>query len=718
MDITQLMATTTECTNFSLTDFMPLPSISDNFFNIESLINSYHPKLTILPDAKEMLKHRLLILLFEFILRSECLFKIKKGKEKLKELMIKYVLERELIQNEIIGIKRNCNEHIDLFDNIDNLNNTTDNIENKTTDNNNIVVNEMTIENNTVENNNLKKRKVNEKLFTLNNYFKSYFEKYNFDSLGKIATSYALRNITKYKLKQHNEEEEIVTFFNTEKLMNFILQIFDYNPQIFVKEEDRDPILIFIGYTSILRYFTSEIIQLAGNASKNINSSVLSVHTLSFAITLDEELNKIALNSIYFNEIDLNYFIGSDLKEIPEINLKNNLQNNLENNHLKSDNSLQSDNLFSTIPNELHTLILRYFDNLNNLLKMRLVCKNWNYFILKDKNIWKYLTFHSLIKENIFNSIDSTFTINEMENILQNSLSLPNSPLCENSIYLRILKYFVKQNDWFNIYNLLVKSNLNTKKIICDKIDNYKTAALTDDNSFRVSIFGNGNHFKSIDKDKAIGITKIGGEPDVPTVFCKLSNDYLFIGQINCKEISAFLSARLLPKTGMIYFFINQSKHTPLVLYEDFNQNYNRLKEPEFNLINSNYVTILPLVEAVLFYNELNKNKNSLNDTYNNTIVNEITVSYEKATSYCYCEAVSSSAKTASNTTIVMDSNEERVMDDNDLDVMVLLSANVRLVDNEKKRFVFKIKKNDLKRRLFNRTMLEIGEWDNTSNWF
>ncbi|KAL9652418.1 hypothetical protein ABK040_012073 [Willaertia magna] len=650
-----------DANSFSLIDFME--PFNRDFLNIDKIIKNYHPKLDFLQNAKEMLKHRLLILLFEFILRSECLFKIKKGKEKLKELMIKYVLEREVIQNEIIGIKRNCNEHIDLFDNLKDYNNEI----NKDCKN---------------DKNNLKKRKVNEKLYTLNNYFKSYFEKYNIGELGQYA-----------KLQKLNED------FDTEKLMNFILQHFDYNPQILI-EEDRDPILIFIGLTSILEYFASEIIQLSGNASKDL-CTVFSPFTMNLAITLDEELAKIALNSIYFNEIDLNYFIGSDLKEIPEINLKNNLQNNLQN------NSLQSDNLYSTIPNELHTLILRYFDNLNNLLKMRLVCKNWNYFILKDKNIWKYLTFHSLIKENIFNSIDSTFTINEMENILQNSLTLPNSPLCDNSAYLRILKYFVKQNDWFNIYNLLVKSNLNIKKIICDKIDNYNNNYKNNltDNSFRVSIFGALNHLqsKSIDQH-LVGITKIGGILDAPknklADFCKLSNDYLFIAQINCKEISAFLSARLLPKTGMIYFFINQSKHTPLVLYEDFdniNEPLFKVCDPTFSLVET--MLSFPLKESVL-YNQQKETK-KYNFEYEGT----------KYSMLVPCQTQESYCGACSSTTL----NGERIKKPSavSLDEIILLSTDICLTDSDEqnmKNVTFKIKLNDLKRKLFEKTMLEIIE--------
>ncbi|KAL9644265.1 hypothetical protein ABK040_005726 [Willaertia magna] len=430
-------------TDFSLNDFLGFASTK--YFTIKNF-EEVCDSATILSDVEEKIKQQLMIILYKFIIYSDDLFTIKEGKEELYEMIDNYVIEREKVQDEILGVtSMSVDEQIELFDVVicdDN------NLQNANSQN--------------INNLQQKKRKVTKKEYTLDNYFKTYCLKY-FGKFGPKIYKKVKRDLqntidnyedSKNAYSEEDKEndsdeddiEEIeyryysVLVKDYKSIKELILKSFDYNYYLFDGFYENIN-LLFIGYVIILEYFTELIL--------NYDENIISTRRMELAITKNEELKNTVRNMIYFPEIDLNYLYGSNLNEVPLIN------NNII--------DCNDKNSFCTIPNELHSIILRHFDSFNELLQMRLVCKNWNYLILKDQEIWKHLTYHSLIKERIFTMIDSSFTLQEMEQILQNSLHYCNYKI---STQIRLVKHYFTNNDWFNIYYLLIKSNLNLLKVL------------------------------------------------------------------------------------------------------------------------------------------------------------------------------------------------------------------------------------------------------------
>lgn len=76
-----------------------------------------------------------------------------------------------------------------------------------------------------------------------------------------------------------------------------------------------------------------------------------------------------------------------------------------------------------------------------------------------------------------------------------------------------------------------------------------------------------------IEKEIPIGVSKVGGSPDLPKGWeHPVSKDgllYLFHAQINCEEVASY--QKYLPRKGIIYFFINDEEYAqhPVVLYSD-----------------------------------------------------------------------------------------------------------------------------------------------------
>lgn len=90
----------------------------------------------------------------------------------------------------------------------------------------------------------------------------------------------------------------------------------------------------------------------------------------------------------------------------------------------------------------------------------------------------------------------------------------------------------------------------------------------------------------SEEKNIEIGESKFGGEPDLPihTDWPKYQDESLiFLAQINLKEIQEFYKNDLLPKSGMLYFFISNPENFDLehqVIFSDNLEVENR-KFPE-----------------------------------------------------------------------------------------------------------------------------------------
>ncbi|KAL9644232.1 hypothetical protein ABK040_005693 [Willaertia magna] len=588
---------------------------------------------TLLSDAEEKIKQQLMIILYKLIIYSDCLFTIKKGKEDLYEMIFSYVFEREMVQDYILGVKKRfrINKHLELFDDLQNI---------------------MWQQ---------KKRKVTLKKYTLTNYFETLCLKYFGDFGDEIYQEIEEgleRTITCYEDRMRNSEE---------------------------RKNIED--LLFIGYVIILEYFTKLILQ--NEMPKSVWIETISTHLLELVVNHEAiELVDNVRNMIYFPEIDLNYLYGSNLNEIPLIN------NIIDYN---------DKNTFCIIPNELHSIILRYFDSFSELLRMRLVCKNWNYFILKDQDIWKYLTYHSLIKERIFTMIDSSFTLQEMEQILQNSLHYCNDNI---STQIRLVKHYFTNNDWFNIYYLLIKSNLNLLKVLLKEIQKYFGNNINDNvlnNLFRIGVYNNFIDYRLYDLNyNKYGEIEIFEKPEVSennleqfNIIMANEKDLVFIGQINCKEFSSFLSARYLPKYGVIYFFI-EKKRLENVRYRDGLCSCAKV----FYLNRDNEETeVIPKKEGLLFhYNEKLQ--------YPKFVSGLIEITTEQKTTFCgACSDFDLYNFRFRKIYFSLEEDE------------IMLFARRMILWNEDNYVIFTIKRNDLKNRLFDKTQVRIINFVDYNPW-
>ncbi len=84
------------------------------------------------------------------------------------------------------------------------------------------------------------------------------------------------------------------------------------------------------------------------------------------------------------------------------------------------------------------------------------------------------------------------------------------------------------------------------QKIKLLKLNNYHDAIL---NEMKTDI-----RFDIVDFDGETGTSQIGGQPSLLQALPEAMNNMIFLSQINCKELS---NNNLLPKEGMLYFFIN-----------------------------------------------------------------------------------------------------------------------------------------------------------------
>jgi len=590
-------------THFSLVDFIP-PSCE--FLAVENVLNQVHYDMKILPDAISRLEHIIITIVYRFILDSDNLFHIKPGKEMLCEMIKEYAEERERRYCQVLDSDLFVDPSVEVFDSAS----TTSSSESK-------------------------KRKINEKTYTLNNYFQTLCKKYLPGEVAKHAHNEAVKFVKKKKEEQskpqqvsRKKQSQDDTIIQTdafpvvgqyEQLMELILKNFDCNTAVLV-EEDRSVELVFVGLTAITDYLIAEVVELAGNASRDNMSAVIAVNSLRMAITFDDELKLLMSGLMHVSPFDLSFLYGWDTEELPSVTVSTNKVG-----------------AFHVLPHELHATVLKFFDDAHELMSMRVICKFWNYLILKDQDIWKNLTFHSLIRENIFTTIDSSFTMEEMETILSNSTSSPNN---RKSIHVKMIKHFMENNNWFNINYLLVRKNMMTLNFIRRKMKKYNI--MQDSAEFRLAVYGQTNHLVT-DPMEIIGTSKSGGNPHIHKSkmedFTKLSEKFEFIGQINCKELSPFLSARLLPKTGMIYFFIEGVsclQQQALVLYHDCDtEHLIELKDTKFKT--STMEMLVSLTEGPLF----SSSSDEFEEESFERIGNLLSVTTQRDTSFC--GAISSS---------------------------------------------------------------------------
>lgn len=119
-------------------------------------------------------------------------------------------------------------------------------------------------------------------------------------------------------------------------------------------------------------------------------------------------------------------------------------------------------------------------------------------------------------------------------------------------------------------------------------------------------------------EDIAIGASKVGGAPDLPEDMAHPANEkgelYIFQAQINCEDAAAFQS--YLPRTGMLYFFVNTEEYAekPVILYHNKKEKLKRFTYTEqHNWIDYDHTfSDLRPAKAVAFENAV-----SIPDFYN-----------------------------------------------------------------------------------------------------
>ncbi|KAL9657909.1 hypothetical protein ABK040_015964 [Willaertia magna] len=162
-------------TDFSLNDFLDFSS-TRKYFTIKNFEEAYNTK--VLSGVEEKIKQQLMIILYKFIIYSDDLFTIKEGKEELYEMIDNYVIEREKVQDEILGI----------------------------TILKMLIYKILTIYN---------KRKVTKKEYTLTNYFKTFCLKY-FGKFGpKIYKNF--KHDLEYTIEDYKDKlEKSINTYNEE----------------------------------------------------------------------------------------------------------------------------------------------------------------------------------------------------------------------------------------------------------------------------------------------------------------------------------------------------------------------------------------------------------------------------------------------------------------------------------------------------------------------
>ena len=267
-------------------------------------------------------------------------------------------------------------------------------------------------------------------------------------------------------------------------------------------------------------------------------------------VVADGELNRTVLfHMSHLPIVDCNYFYGTNQVVLPPITVNEKVSSGEYN--------------FTLIPSDLHyTIILKNLSSLEELLAMRLVCKQWNYFIMNDSNVWKRLICNNMISEDLFRFCDSSFTVEELETILgrgRNQIPLHFSQ--------QVINYFYEKNDWKSLYFTLVRRHLT---FIRD-LDEMKSREFFD-KYFQVS--SSIEEYNNSKKKLQIGVTtgllnytdltknpsscddsEIYIPRDAISEFKKLGSNYSLIGVVDFTKFSTFISCRLFPKSGLLYCF-------------------------------------------------------------------------------------------------------------------------------------------------------------------
>ncbi|EFC42767.1 hypothetical protein NAEGRDRAFT_69196 [Naegleria gruberi] len=526
----------------------------DDLFDLNRFTQPIHVGLDLTIEGSRKLGHYLLIIMWRLILKSPMLFRVRDEAKEQVKLLEKFCCQRHEEFREV------CSNHhlfedssVEVFDDMQVWASMRESEENETR-----------------EYEGEKRIKLDaeslSKVYTLSNYFATIVKKYIFGELAKHGTVEIYKFITK--------QNKIALTFKIEELRDMVLKYFEYTPSM-LPLEDQDVKLYFIGMTALLEYLAADMIELGGNAARDARQEYITPSCFEIATSGDAELERTVLFHMnHLPLVDFNYFYGANQTVLPPIDVNEKANSGEEFN-------------FTQLPTELHHTILKNVSSLEELLEMRLVCKQWNYFIMNDNDIWKSLICNNMISEDLFRFCDSTFTVDELETILSRGKDL--KPLHFGQ---QVINHFYEKNDWKSLYFILVRRHLT---FIRD-LDLMKSREFFD-------VFQLDSSVESYDNSKKklqIGITKglfayfnftkhlssrVSSKVYIPkdalSEFLKFGNNYSLVGVIDFSKFSSFISCRLFPKNGLLYCFYHKINQADFLFFENYSLESEQLIEFE-----------------------------------------------------------------------------------------------------------------------------------------
>lgn len=114
---------------------------------------------------------------------------------------------------------------------------------------------------------------------------------------------------------------------------------------------------------------------------------------------------------------------------------------------------------------------------------------------------------------------------------------------------------------------------------------------------------------KKTNSEQRWGRSCFFGCPDLPRKYLsKVSDEEIFIAQINLLELREYNNSYLLPKQGILYFFYDIEKNIPIIRYND----QNKYNEKEFARVDFNEIIDFPydITQEYLIFpqNDISKN--------------------------------------------------------------------------------------------------------------
>ncbi|EFC42374.1 hypothetical protein NAEGRDRAFT_69753 [Naegleria gruberi] len=533
----------------SVIDFFPLDSDEiwsssrshNNIYDLNKILEiMYFRDTSLTKEASRQLEYFLNIMMWTFIIDTPKLFKVKLGKEEYVQMLRKFCIDRHVeFSKQFFNNQLFIGHDVKLLDDQQLATKKADDSYDGE-----------------------KRVKLSGK-FSLHDYFDQLTEKYLPNELKIFAAKETQKNLTSLK----SGENMKLFGINEKKMQDFVLKYFDYSPSI-LREDEQDVNLYFKGIGSILDYLAAEILELSGNQAVDINSPCISSGIMHAAIAADEELRMTVFCHIdMIPLVDMTLFYGYN-QELPSICINQKIDTIA----------------FSNIPSEVHSVILEHFDSQEILLQMRLVCKQWNHFIMNNNLIWKNLTHNSIIAENIFKYCDSTFTLQELDQILERGKYV--KPLHINQ---QVINYFYDQNDWKSLYFLLVGKHLKFMRDLEDMHEedrfakyfqklfrgnngysSYKDLFCNSKKNLLLGIAGTRDMHKKFTKFNQEQVEKTVMIPkDQFEVFSKIGENMFLVALLDFSQYSSFISCRKFPKRGLLYCFYNREENRQIFHYFD-----------------------------------------------------------------------------------------------------------------------------------------------------